>query len=47
MSQEEVQQNGSSAHTAPQHRLLLQYGVECAMQHGPVFSEPQPWQETA
>jgi hypothetical protein len=47
ISQEDVQQNGSSAHTAPQHWLLLQYGVACAMQHGPVFSEPQPWQAFA
>jgi hypothetical protein len=47
ISQEDSQQNGSSAQTAPQHWLLLQYGVACAMQHGPVFSEPQPWQETA
>jgi hypothetical protein len=47
MSQEDSQQNGSSAQTAAQHSLLLQYGVACAIQHGPVFSEPQPWQEAA
>jgi hypothetical protein len=47
MSQEWVQQKGSSAQTAAQHRLLLQYGVECAMQHGPVLTAPQPWHAAA